>query len=152
MTSCLHDQLEHIFMLVQCFGLVASIQRCLVPLRLRISLLCQVMLYAVNPPPLRLSFPSLPLHIHLHHHSLSTLSFCTSQYMSLPLQPMFLCFLAYVSHVHCPSHHFALHPTPCLHTYISTVTISATSNFLFCASFVCPIPALYIIVDLSTVV
>ena len=47
----------------RCFTLVASKQ----PVLARYSLLCQVIIDAVHPPLLQLSFPSLPRHIHRHH-------------------------------------------------------------------------------------
>ena len=55
----------------------------------------------IQPPPLWSSSPSFPRHLH-HHHSLVYVFF-SSHHMPIPLQPTFLHFLGYFSHVRCPS-------------------------------------------------
>ena len=65
----------------------------------------QVVPDVVQPPPLRSSSPSFPRHLH-RHHSLDYVFFLSSQYMPIPLQPTFLYFLGYFSHLRCPSNSF----------------------------------------------
>ena len=51
------------------------------------------------------SSPSFPRHLH-RHHSLAYVFVFSSQYMPIPLQPTFLHFLGYFSHLRCPSNSF----------------------------------------------
>ena len=65
----------------------------------------QVVLDAIQPPPLWCSSPSFPRHLH-RHHSLAYVFVFSSQYVPIPLQPTFLYFLGYFSHLRCPSNSF----------------------------------------------
>ena len=62
----------------------------------------QVVPDAIQPPPLWSSSPSFPRHLH-RHHSLAYVFVFSSQYVPIPLQPTFLYFLGYFSHLRCPS-------------------------------------------------
>ena len=65
----------------------------------------QVVPDTIQPPPLWSSSPSIPRHLH-HHHSLAHMFFFSSQYTPISLQPTFLHFLRYFSHLRCPSNSF----------------------------------------------
>ena len=65
----------------------------------------QVVPDAIQPPPLWSSSPSFPRHLH-RHHSLAYVFVFSSQYVPIPLQPTFLYFLGYFSHLRCPSNSF----------------------------------------------
>ena len=51
------------------------------------------------------SSPSFPRHLH-RHHSLAYVFVFSSQYVPIPLQPTFLHFLGYFSHLRCPCNSF----------------------------------------------
>ena len=65
----------------------------------------QVVPDAIQPPPLWSSSPSFPRHLH-HHHCLAYVFVFSSQYVPIPLQPTFLYFLGYFSHLRCPANSF----------------------------------------------
>ena len=82
--------------------------------------LVQVVPDAIQPPPLWSSSPSFPRHLH-RHHSLAYVFVFSSQYVPILLQPTFLYFLGYFSHLRCPSNSFipnsvqlgdSTHPSP----------------------------------------
>ena len=98
----------------------------------------QVFLDVIQLSPLWSSSP-FPRHLY-HHHSLD---------MPIPLQPTFLHFRGYFSHLRCPS--FLILSslvTPLIHL---NIIISATFNFFSCAFFTAQTSAPYIIAGLTTV-
>ena len=65
----------------------------------------QIVPDAIHPPPLWTSSPSFSRHLN-RHHSLAYVFVFSSQYMPIPLQPIFLHFRGYFSHLRCPSNSF----------------------------------------------
>ena len=97
------------------------------------------------PPVL---FPGTPITLLPTYSSSSLLNTC----MPIPLQPTFLHFLGYFSHLRCPSNSFIPNSVQLGDSTNPSILISATSNFFsHCDFFTAHVPASYIIAGLTTV-